>query len=109
MRAPVILSAVGQQSSEGRVSRVSRLLHRGRGRRPERNRKCLLRGHGSSGDAGFYHLRVTVTVGLGVGAQGRQGGGQGVGVCGDVVLVVIIIRLGRPLRVTAGEEVGAGP
>lgn len=50
-----------------------------------------------------------MTVGLGVGAQGRQGGGQGVGVCGDVVLVVIIIRLGRPLRVTAGEEVGAGP
>lgn len=50
-----------------------------------------------------------MTVGLGVGAQGRQGGGQGVGVCGDVVLVVFIIRLGRPLRVTAGEEVGAGP
>lgn len=49
-----------------------------------------------------------MTVGLGVGAQGRQGGGQGVGVGGDVVLVVII-RLGRPLRVTAGEEVGAGP
>lgn len=49
-----------------------------------------------------------MTVGLGVGAQGRQGGGQGVGVSGDVVLVVVI-RLGRPLRVTAGEEVGAGP
>lgn len=49
-----------------------------------------------------------MTVSLGVGTQGRQGGGQGVGVGGDVVLVVIV-RLGRPLRVTAGEEVGAGP
>lgn len=49
-----------------------------------------------------------MTVSLGVGAQGRQGGGQGVGVGRDVVLVVIV-RLGRPFRVTAGEEVGAGP
>lgn len=30
------------------------------------------------------------------------------GVGGDVVFIVII-RLGRPLRVTAGEEVGASP
>lgn len=49
-----------------------------------------------------------MTVSLGVGTQGRQGGGQGVGVGGDVVLV-LIVRLGRSLRVTAGEEVGAGP
>lgn len=49
-----------------------------------------------------------MTVGLWVGAQGRQGGGQRVGVGGDVVLVVIV-RLGGSLRVTAGEEVGAGP
>lgn len=49
-----------------------------------------------------------MTVGLWVGAQEGQGRGQGVGVGGDVVLVVIV-RLGRPLRVTAGEEVGAGP
>lgn len=49
-----------------------------------------------------------MTVDLGVGAQGRRGRGQGVGVGGDVVLVVVV-RLGRPLRVTAGEEVGAGP
>lgn len=66
------------------------------------------RGQGISGDLAFYHLRVTVTVGLEEGSWGRQGGGQRAGVCGDVVLVVVI-RLGGALRVTAGEEVGARP
>lgn len=50
-----------------------------------------------------------MTVGLGVGARGSQGGGQRAGVGGDVVLVVVVVRLGRALRVTAGEEVGASP
>ena len=49
-----------------------------------------------------------MTVGLGVDTRGGQGGGQRVGVGGDVVLVVVV-RLGRPLGVTAGEEVGARP
>lgn len=56
----------------------------------------------------FYHLGVTVTVGVGVGSWGRQGEGQRAGVCGDVVFVVVV-RLGGPLRVTAGQEVGARP
>lgn len=61
MTAPVTLSAGREQSGEGHVSRVNRLLHRGRlppemGRRPERNRNRLLRGHRSAGDAVFYHL-----------------------------------------------------
>lgn len=56
----------------------------------------------------FYHLGVTVTVGAGAGSWGRQGGGQRAGVCGDVVFVVVV-RLGGPLRVTAGQEVGARP
>lgn len=50
-----------------------------------------------------------MTVGLGVGARGSEGGGQRAGVGGDVVLVVVVVRLGRALRVTAGEEVGASP
>lgn len=49
-----------------------------------------------------------MTVGLGVGSWGRQGGGQRAGMGGDVVFIVVV-RLGRPLRVTAGEEVGARP
>lgn len=49
-----------------------------------------------------------MTVGLRVGAWGSQGGGQRARVGGDVVFV-IVVRLGRPLRVTAGEEVGACP
>lgn len=56
----------------------------------------------------FYHLRVTVIVGVRVGSGGRQGGGQRAGVGGHVVLVVVV-RLGGPLRVTAGQEVGARP
>lgn len=68
----------------------------------------LLGGHGTSGDPVFYHLGVTVTVRLWVDAWGRQGGGQRVGMGGDVVFI-IVVRLGRPLGVTAGEEIGARP
>lgn len=50
-----------------------------------------------------------MTVGLGEGVGGDQGGGQRAGVGGDVVLVIVVVRLGRALRVTAGEEVGASP
>lgn len=49
-----------------------------------------------------------MTVSFEAGSWGRQGGGQRAGVRGDVVLVVVI-RLGGALRVTAGEEVGARP
>lgn len=68
----------------------------------------LFGGHGTSGVQVFYHLWVTVTVGLRVGSWGSQGGGQRARVGGDVVFIVVV-RLGRPLRVTAGEEVGACP
>ena len=68
----------------------------------------LFGGHGTSGNPVFYHLWVTVTVRLRVGVWEGQGGGQRVGEGGDVVLVVVV-WLGRPLRVTAGEEVGACP
>lgn len=65
-------------------------------------------GQGTPGDPVFYHLGVTVTVNLGVGTWGRQGRGQRAGVGGNVVFI-IVVRLCRPLRVTAGEEVRARP
>lgn len=49
-----------------------------------------------------------MTVSLRLGTRGRQGGGQRERLHRDVVFIVVV-RLGRPLGVTACEEVGASP
>lgn len=102
-------SAEDQSNNSGVKSRVRSCLVQGpKWQEGPEWTENLFGGHGTSGAPVFYHLWVAVTVSLRVGSWGRQEGGQRAGVGGDVVFVVVI-WLGRPLRVTAGEEVGARP
>ena len=69
-----------------------------RRRGTEMGKRQLVVGHlcsfGHLGSVQLYHLAVTEAVCVGVG--GGQGGGQCAGHRGDVVLVVLVVRLGGP-------------
>lgn len=107
-----LCSSVVTESNSRGVSSVKMPLPQPLGRvhlrRRWKGKGNSLGGRGTSGVLGIYHLGVTVTVSLGVGTWGSQGGGQRAGMGRDVVFIVVV-WLGRPLRVTAGEEVGARP